>query len=1120
MRDYNFNEKLTWQEFQELACEIVQRKEKVQLQTFKMGPDKGKDGFWFVKDKYWVVQAKKYGDFKSLYSKLQKEEVKKVKQLNPDRYTLVLSIELTENQEQKIFSLFEGYIKQSEDLITKRELNSFLSQKEYRDIEISYKNLWLTDAKLMFEMIKEFLGGEQNKRNIIEYKKVIDTVKTFSITQKYEQALEQMNKNHTIIISGEPGMGKTTIARMLAFKFLEIDGMEGYIWAEEIEQIESKWDITDKKQVFILDDYWGSVFYDGSKKKRSRKLEDLIYQVRENKNKRLIITSREYIVQQEICESPELEDIIKNLKIECVLKDYTDAEKAKILFSHLKASELEYEYALNIFYTCDEIIKNIGYSPRIIEKFLKLNNSMEYTPYEYTNALLEYLEYPENFWRDIFKELSEEARIITMIIAISYTPIGINDIRKNYGKYIQYYAKDKKVKAFEACIAELEKTFVFTYWDEEMEDIRIEFDNPSIIDFLYLYINENQEFYVQKLCKISVFYNQLLTLIDCFEYYDEDLSRGIEKRCVMEFYDLPMKLRDYGEKELGEYVEDKSSWSGRAFHLLRVSRGGKYDKIKEFIYCFINTFFENQEKHLSSDVGDELIDYIGLVRLAEKEGLHFDGKVIMEKYWSHCYFATSYVYFEDFEMIYPEIYKNISSKYFEFMKNNIKEIILESLEYFETYEYYEEMDMLVDNIPDILKKYNLRYTDNYKEHIMDITGRYYEESQHNYSYSYDKHELTKEEEDYEKVKEEGYNWLFGSASEILEDEEIIVLIENQNMPLKITNQLLKIVKEQEPWYIYEILCEKQNINLLEQIIRENEIDEFPEEINRFMWLYLYSMAEGKEDYIKRIVLFCRNCVEELLYKENAVVIEKRLKESVIFNEYIEKNQDLEAVLFTYIFKKKGKWVEVINEEFVLYCYCFLLLLDEDFDWDILQEHEPPKLLRKDSEGSKHFYYSEIDIGTVINWQWKCIILKLFQQMDKERFYVQYVIPILQDFLNNMHNKENKILALLNELKPEIVINDKGEVVGEQAVIIEAIEMLEILGITELHGCLEEKFTKEEISCLLNRKHICKQNGKETRVSVYKEKGTDFLKECGIYRVFNEFYDEVNQFVETYSNNIF
>ena len=103
-----------------------------------------------------------------------------------------------------------------------------------------------------------------------------------------------------MVISGQPGMGQTTIARMLALDFLSFDCHEGFHWVSSLDEIEYEWEESEQKQVFILDDYWGSVFHRERSRKDNYILEELIDKFRITDGKCLIITTREYIVQQEL----------------------------------------------------------------------------------------------------------------------------------------------------------------------------------------------------------------------------------------------------------------------------------------------------------------------------------------------------------------------------------------------------------------------------------------------------------------------------------------------------------------------------------------------------------------------------------------------------------------------------------------------------------------------------------------------------------------------------------------------------------------------------------------------------------------------------------------------------
>ena len=50
-------------------------------------------------------------------------------------------------------------------------------------------------------------------------------------------------------------------------------------------------------------------------------------------------------------------------------------------------------------------------------------------------------------------------------------------------------------------------------------------------------------------------------------------------------------------------------------------------------------------------------EFIGLVKVCEEQGMHFDGDEIIDLYLKHCRFADQLVDFKYFEDIYPDVYK-------------------------------------------------------------------------------------------------------------------------------------------------------------------------------------------------------------------------------------------------------------------------------------------------------------------------------------------------------------------------------------------------------------------------------------------------------------------------------
>ena len=92
----------------------------------------------------------------------------------------------------------------------------------------------------------------------------------------YDEARQILENNHTVVISGQPGMGKSTIARVLAMDFLSVEYYEGLYWVNSLDEIEDQWEDSCDKQVFIMDDYWGAVFHRERGRRENSHLEDLI----------------------------------------------------------------------------------------------------------------------------------------------------------------------------------------------------------------------------------------------------------------------------------------------------------------------------------------------------------------------------------------------------------------------------------------------------------------------------------------------------------------------------------------------------------------------------------------------------------------------------------------------------------------------------------------------------------------------------------------------------------------------------------------------------------------------------------------------------------------------------
>jgi hypothetical protein len=513
---YDFHSLLEPLEFEKLVCDIIQKRDGIILKMYKEGRDMGIDGLYIDGNLKTIVQVKRYqSDFKKLYRDLKNFELPKVRKLKPDRYILGISMDFSPFEENQIIELFEGFIINNHDILSNKDMNGFLEDPVHKQTLLRYPKLWYPNANILEKVLAESVHRAAYRESFEELKEAIKAAKTFVPTKIYYEALRKCSKNHVIVLSGEPGVGKTTMAYILALAYLQPNNLDGFIWANSIHDVYAMLE-DGKQQVIILDDFWGSIFLrEQTRRNDEIRLDKLIKRIVEfDGEKCLILTTREYILQQGLQKHPMLRKSLDQYAIICTLAEYGDDEKASILYNHLYVSNLEYEFVNYLFMKTDWIVHHQNYNPRVLALFLNKKLENDCSPEEYYDLLSDYFDNPEEFWESIFMDLSTESQIVSLLLLISSTPMHLEDMKRCYEKYIMISSIHTKVKNIDECIAELEKTMIKTFYNEEYEAVLLKFNMPAVQDFLYGYLQKNCDSLVPKLIECCVYYNQLQFLLE------------------------------------------------------------------------------------------------------------------------------------------------------------------------------------------------------------------------------------------------------------------------------------------------------------------------------------------------------------------------------------------------------------------------------------------------------------------------------------------------------------------------------------------------------------------------------------------------------------------------------
>lgn len=505
MTNYDF-QILQPNEFECLTRDLLQKKEKIFVESFTPGRDGGIDlRFAKVKGANAIVQAKRYKDFASLKRVLIKE-VEKVRSLNPYRYILSTSVGLTPGNKEDIKSLFAPYILSTEDILGRDDLNNLLGQ--YNEIEKQYYKLWLGSVAIL----EDILNKRINSWSSIEMEKIQREVSTYVMNSSFDKALDILTNNRYVVISGIPGIGKTTLARMLVNYLLS----QGY---EELVKLESVGDAAQKitagkKQIFFFDDFLGSTFFQNDEKGFDQKLIAFIDKVKHEPDKVFILSTREYI----LAEAKQTYDILSTSNIElakCVLdlSDYSESIRAKILYNHLAAAELPIPYVKALLHGRGylQIIKHGNFNPRIIETFLNSNLYQKVDPDRFVAKFIDFFDRPFAVWELAFRQLKPVAQYALLVrLSMGDRTVLLSDWYDAVKTFIKGTENDIHLIVndiiWHDIIKIIEGTFIIT--KRKGNDYLADYQNPSVFDFLLEWLKDMHD--VQELLiKESLFAEQL-----------------------------------------------------------------------------------------------------------------------------------------------------------------------------------------------------------------------------------------------------------------------------------------------------------------------------------------------------------------------------------------------------------------------------------------------------------------------------------------------------------------------------------------------------------------------------------------------------------------------------------
>jgi ABC-type cobalamin/Fe3+-siderophores transport system ATPase subunit len=501
MAEYDFTACLSPLDFEVLSKDLLEAELGIQLENFSEGRDKGIDLRYapiigtgrtvfnvallgtMRRPPELIVQCKRYSSFANLKSELKGKELAKITKLSPARYILTTSASLSPQQVDELKGLLSPFVQSTGDIYGKQRLNSLLTK--HQDVERKHIKLWVSSAGVLDSIIHA--GTHVVSREEVE--RTIAAARIYVRNPSFDEALAILKKHHVCIISGQPGIGKTTLARMLLLYFYE----------RKFDVVKIESDISEARAVsyhnrprfYYYDDFLGQTAQaDKLNKNEDQKLLDFMASVRDSQDSMFVLTTREYILNQAQLHYEKLaRESFDHRTCIIDLSKYSRRIRAQILYNHLHFSNLQRTHlqAVVAQHGYLQIVDHENYNPRLIEYLTNSTWIGDIPPADYLALFLRNLDNPVAIWEHAFRnQLSDRARHLLFVLTTMPTESRMGDVDQAFTNFhnsqCAKYCIAHSATDFKNALKELDGTFVTTR--RVQESVLVRFQNPSIRDFM------------------------------------------------------------------------------------------------------------------------------------------------------------------------------------------------------------------------------------------------------------------------------------------------------------------------------------------------------------------------------------------------------------------------------------------------------------------------------------------------------------------------------------------------------------------------------------------------------------------------------------------------------------